>query len=139
MSQKLTERQKRFVQHYARDPNALQAAKKAGYKSPGVEGHRLLKNAKIVTALRSLTGKAEAKRIMSIEDRKKRLSEIANDSDKRTSMIALDLLNKMEAVYIQKHEVKTNFQNKSDDEVIQDVIRELESRGYKVIAPDEGS
>lgn len=43
----LTAKQERFVAEYLKTRNQTDAARKAGYKSPEVEGSRLLKNAKV--------------------------------------------------------------------------------------------
>ena len=43
----LTAKQERFVAEYIKTRNQTDAARKAGYKSPEVEGSRLLKNAKV--------------------------------------------------------------------------------------------
>lgn len=43
----MTARQQRFVEHYVTSLNATEAAVKAGYRSPAVEGCRLLKHAKV--------------------------------------------------------------------------------------------
>jgi len=43
----LTAKQQRFVEEYLRTRNQTQSAIFAGYKSPEVEGSRLLKNAKV--------------------------------------------------------------------------------------------
>lgn len=50
---KLTTRQRLFVEHYLGPAggNATEAARLAGYASPGQEGHRLLKNAEIAAAI----------------------------------------------------------------------------------------
>src|SRR5215472_11089284 len=52
-SQKLKERQKRFVKHYLIEPNATKAAVSAGYSENGAEvtGCRLLKNPKVKAAI----------------------------------------------------------------------------------------
>ncbi len=50
---KLTPKQERFVQEYLMDLNATQAAIRSGYsvKAAGVEGSRLLTNAKVAAAI----------------------------------------------------------------------------------------
>ncbi len=49
----LTEKQQRFVEAYLTNPNATQAAKKAGYseKTAGSQGQRLLKNVDVAASL----------------------------------------------------------------------------------------
>lgn len=55
----LTAKQQRFVAEYLKDRNQTQAAIAAGYKSPEVEGSRLLKNAKVAAEI----AKGQADRI----------------------------------------------------------------------------
>lgn len=60
----MTERQKRFVEEYQACGNATEAAKKAGYAADHahVEGHRQLRNAKVVHALQE-SGRKRAERL----------------------------------------------------------------------------
>lgn len=53
MKRKLSYKQQRFVTEYLKDQNAMQAAIRAGYseKGAGVQGHHLLKNPKVKTAV----------------------------------------------------------------------------------------
>lgn len=62
---KLTERQKRFVDFYIELGNATEAARRAGYKKPHVEGARLLANARVQTAIEARLKEIEAKRVAS--------------------------------------------------------------------------
>ena len=132
---KLTERQRKFVLFY--EGNATEAAVKAGYsaKSAYSMGVQLLKNIKVAQALKEKHAPVEAKHIADAEERREILTNIAKGEDERTAVKAIDVLNKMDAVYIQKQEITHNFQGKSKEEVIQMAIKELESLGYKVIPP----
>ena len=130
---KLTERQRLFVQHYT--GNATEAARLAGYKSPEVEGCRLLKNAKVVSVLTTRVQVQESNAGITRAQKKERLKQIIEGEDDKLAMQAIDIDNKMQAEYIQKHEVTHNFQDKTDDEVLADVIADLEARGYKVVPP----
>lgn len=47
----LNAKQARFVEEYLKDLNATQAASKAGYAHPEQQGHRLLKNVQVATAI----------------------------------------------------------------------------------------
>ena len=71
----LTEKQQRFVEEYCIDFNASGAARRAGYaeSSAGVEGHRLLKNAKIM----GLISKRLEELAMSAAEATARLAELA--------------------------------------------------------------
>lgn len=47
----LTDKQQAFVEHYLTCWNATEAARKAGYAEPSQQGHRLLRNVEIATAV----------------------------------------------------------------------------------------
>lgn len=55
----LTPKQQRFVEEYAVDLNALQAATRAGYssKTAGIQGHWLLRNPKVAHAIAEMRAK----------------------------------------------------------------------------------
>ena len=133
---KLTEKQRRFVQHYT--GNATEAAKLAGYseKSAHYQGCTLLKNPNVKKALDEKIAKsAEVQK-----DLHQELYEfwrmMMKDADGDNNRIkASELLAKAESMFIQKQEITHNFQGKSKEEVIQMAIKELESLGYKVIPP----
>lgn len=131
---KLNERRRKFVLYY--EGNATEAAIKAGYskKTAYSQGQRLLKNAEVQAAIKAKQAPKENRHILSIEQRKELLCEIASEGGSDRTK-ALDILNKMEAVYIQKQEVTHSFG--SQEEIIKTAIEELESLGYKVIPPNE--
>jgi len=64
------------------------------------EAHNVLKNPKVAQRLDELRAQRFSSKILSIEERKKLLSELGMDGDTK----AIDLLNKMEGVYIEKIE-----------------------------------
>ena len=68
-----------FAQERVKGANVTDSAKLAGYskKTAHVQGCRLLKNAKIIDRIKELQQKTEDKTIMTIKDRKRKLSEIA--------------------------------------------------------------
>lgn len=76
---KLTERQQRFVEAYAETANAVESARRAGYKSPHPEGVRLLRNPTVADALKLLASKRRRAAIMSQQERHELLSTIARD------------------------------------------------------------
>ncbi|MHA2064284.1 MAG: terminase small subunit [Candidatus Thorarchaeota archaeon] len=131
---KLTERQRKFVLYYEGDGQS--AAIKAGYaeNSARITASKLLTQPNIQKALAKKNEQIATPLIASLIERKEILSEIARQTDHKDRVKATDVLNKMDSIYIQKHEIK-NWQNKSEEEIIQAVIKDLESRGYKVIAP----
>lgn len=65
----LTQKQQRFVEHYAASGNALEAARQAGYRKPDPEGARLLGNARIQQAIRAFTKETDEKRIALAKER----------------------------------------------------------------------
>ena len=132
---KLTERQRRFVEFYAKTGNATESARLAGYSSPKQQGTENLSKPSVRSAIDAINAKTTKKHIMSIEERKARLTEIAEGEDERTAIKAMDVLNKMGAVYIQKQEITHNFQGKTDGEVIKIAIEQLEALGYTVVPP----
>jgi len=65
-------------------------------------------------------------KILTLEERKKRLSKIASDdADMPAAIRALDTLNKMESVYVTKIEDITNYKGLPDAALLTEVIVEL--------------
>ncbi len=97
---------------YAKSGNATEAYKQAGYKvktdkAAGVNAARLLGNARIKARLKEIGEQTNTSKVLSIQQRKELLTEFATDSDtaKADRLKAVDILNKMDAVYIQKQDV----------------------------------
>ena len=108
----LTIRQEAFCMAYAKSGNATEAYKQAGYKvktdkAAGVNAARLLGNARIKARLKEIGEQTNTSKVLSIQQRKELLTEFATDSDtaKADRLKAVDILNKMDAVYIQKQDV----------------------------------
>lgn len=78
----LTERQRRFCEYYAADPNATAAAKAAGYseKSAHSIGQENLKKPEICEYIRQLQKSAEAGRIASMREIKEYWTTTMNSS-----------------------------------------------------------
>ena len=74
----LTPKQRMFVEYYIgiSNGNATDAAKRCGYAAPGQEGHRLLKNAEIKTAISERYKEAA----MSADEALARLGKIARST-----------------------------------------------------------
>lgn len=133
MKSKLSLKQQKFVDAY--EGNATAAAEYAGYAYPMQQGSRLLKNVVISRAIAKRHDPDRLPKKLSVEQRAEMLSDWARDEDACSDRIkAIDTLNKMDAIYINKIEVK-NWQNRTDEEVIEDVIKNLEARGYTVTGP----
>jgi phage terminase small subunit len=75
---KLTQKQERFTLEYFKTGNATQSAITAQYspKTAVVQGSRLLTNANVIALLEQLRKRAEDDSVMSVLERKQRLSEI---------------------------------------------------------------
>lgn len=65
---KMTEKQKRFADYYIETGNAEEAYRKAGYKSPRGNAHKLLQNTAIATYIDDQLKKKDAERIASQDE-----------------------------------------------------------------------
>lgn len=106
----LKEKYKKFcLSLRANGGNATAAAVSAGYseKTAAQAGSRLLKNVKVQQYLKELANDANRKQIITIERRQEILSHVAMDEEADTNarIRAIDVLNKMDGVYIAKVEV----------------------------------
>lgn len=74
----MTERQKRFVAEYLKDPNATKAAKAAGYstKTAYSQGQRLLKNVEISEAVEKRSERALARAEFTVQSHLETLAAI---------------------------------------------------------------
>lgn len=119
---KLTIKQEKFCEEYAACGNATQAAISAGYspKTAYSIGEENLKKPEIITKLKELQARDKKKRIMNIDERQAKLTEIAENSvDENAAIRAIDTLNKMDGLYVQKHEVQVTRS-------LADIIREID-------------
>ena len=66
-----------------------------------VSAHKVKENAKVQLRIEEIRKQRFSKKILSVEERKILLSELSLDGDTK----ALDILNKMEGVYVEKQEV----------------------------------
>ncbi len=64
----MTERQKRFVDYYIETGNATEAARKAGYKKPDVQGSQNLGKVSVKEAIAGRMAQLESDRIASAEE-----------------------------------------------------------------------
>ena len=103
----LTAKQQKFISAYLADPDrkGTKAAELAGYGAPHVAATRLLRHAKVIAAIREATARADNAVILNVEQRKQKLSEIVEKGDDHNKIKAIDVLNKMEPVYINRTEM----------------------------------
>ena len=81
----LSAKQQAFVAAYLQTRNATEAARQAGYKSPAVEGCRLLKNAKIVPVIAKEQADAMERTHVTLDYVLQRLAIEAEREDERSS------------------------------------------------------
>ena len=81
----LTEKQKRFCEHYASDPCATRAAKRAGYspKTAYAIGQENLKKPEIKDSIRRIQEDADTARIASIDEVKTFWTQTMRDPEAR--------------------------------------------------------
>lgn len=103
--EKLTEKQRKFCLEYRKNGgNATEAAKAVGYseKSASKIGSQLLEKTVVLSYLDKLVKDSERQSIMGLVERQETLTKIARnikakDADRNK---AIDLLNKMDGVYV---------------------------------------
>lgn len=108
MGKKLTLKQEGFCIEYAACGNATQAAINAGYspKTAYSIGQENLKKPEIVAKIQEISKRETQARIMSVDRRQERLSELAENSEDGNVVVrAIETLNKMDGIYIQKQEI----------------------------------
>ena len=83
----MNERQRKFCEHYAADPNATAAAIAAGYspRSAYSCGQRMLKNAEIQNYLSQLQEQAAAGRIADLQEVKELWTETLRNAGEKTA------------------------------------------------------
>lgn len=104
--------QEKFCIEFVRCGNATQAYKNAGYKVrsdkvAGVCSAKLLRNARIQKRIEELREELDSRKIMDATERRELLTQFARDEEtgKTDRLRAMDLLNKMDGVYINKTQV----------------------------------
>lgn len=83
----MNEMQKRFAENYAKNPNATEAAKAAGYseRTARSQGQRLLTNVDILQYIQSLQDAAAAERIASLTETKAFWSDVMHNPNEKTA------------------------------------------------------
>ena len=120
---KLTPKQERFCYEYAASGNAYQSALAAGYPARSARSiaSENLTKPNIVEKIKEITQSRTTELIMKVERRKEKLSQLADKSEDENVVIrAIDTLNKMDGLYIQKHEVQVT-------KSLADVLKEIDA------------
>lgn len=104
--------QEKFCIEFVRCGNATEAYKRAGYKArsdkvAGTAAARLLGNVGIQQRIVELQSEMDSYKIMDAAERRELLTQFARDEEtaKPDRLKAMDLLNKMDGVYINKTQV----------------------------------
>ena len=104
--------QEKFFIEFVRCGNATEAYKRAGYKArsdkvAGTAAARLLGNVGIQRRIVELQSEMDSHKIMDAAERRELLTRFARDEDtgKTDRLRAMDLLNKMDGVYINKTQI----------------------------------
>ena len=104
--------QEKFCIEFVRCGNATEAYKRAGYKArsdkvAGTAAARLLGNVGIQQRIVELQSEMDSHKIMDAAERRELLTQFARDEEtaKPDRLKAMDLLNKMDGVYINKTQV----------------------------------
>ena len=119
---KLTERQKKFAEHYAQCGNITESAIKSGYSKTYAEtrAFKLLENIEICRYIQELTEKSKNARILTAMQRQEILSAIARNEENfpNDRIKSIDVLNKMTGEYLQKVEVTSNEDTSKLDDIL---------------------
>lgn len=104
--------QENFCMEFVRCGNATEAYKNAGYKVrsdkvAGVCAAKLLRNARVQQRIAELRREMDSHKIMDAAERRELLTQFARDEEtgKADRLKAMDLLNKMDGVYINKTQI----------------------------------
>lgn len=104
----LTERRRKFCEAYAANGgNATKAAELAGFRKPEPEGSRLLRNAKVLSALEALREGMTTDAIANREERQSFWTALMRDPNEQTKdrLKASELLGKSQADFIERKEI----------------------------------
>jgi phage terminase small subunit len=84
---KLTEKQKRFADYYIETGNITEAARKAGYKQPHVQGSQTLEKLSVKTYIDLRLKEMSDKRIMHAEEVMQLLTAIARNEEQEEVVV----------------------------------------------------
>jgi len=109
--QKLTAQQEKFAQAIALEDMNQADAYRSAYNTSKmtsetlwVKASELAKNDKVAVRIAELRKQAMTPKVMSAQNRREKLTELAESDDPNVAMKAIDLLNKMDGEYVQKVE-----------------------------------
>ena len=118
----MTEKQRRFVEAYAKDPNATSAAVTAGYtaRSAYSAGSRMLKNAEIQAALQALLEPEREGSIASVEDIRRFWTQTMNNVNEKSAsrLRASELLAKSLGLFLADSAVAVGTDSETSSVVI---------------------
>ena len=126
----LTNKRIVFVEEYLSCWNASEAARRAGYKHPGSQGHALLQIPEIQAYIKLRLADMQ----MSADEVLNRLADHARDDSKGVSLKALELVGKHHRLFIERQEIEATH-TVSDD--VLDAIGGALARGYESDDKDE--
>ena len=111
----LTAKQEAFARNIALEDMNYSDAYRSAYNTSGMtdktvneKASKLKDSDKIRTRIAELREASVTPKVISRTKREERLSELAVDEDPNVAMKAIDLLNKMQGVYVQKVEANVN-------------------------------
>jgi phage terminase small subunit len=135
----LTIKQRKFIAAYLgeADRNEKKAAEIAGYKMARRVAARLLQSAAIQECIAKADEKVDQRLIMSVEERKATLTKIAKNGEDKNAIKAIDVLNKMEPVYVQR--VDMQFEGMDNAKLNEESAEAMRSDGWICISPDDPS
>lgn len=126
MFEKLNLKQLQFVEAYCgkANGNGMLAAKLAGYngstKALEVQGHRLIRNVTIRSAIDAIYKESFREPLIATrKERQKLLSEFLRDGELPAymRMKAIEMLGKMQGDFIERHEIKVDDTRQKQDQV----------------------
>ena len=102
-------RRRAFAEHIAAGKSGVEAARLAGYKgteaSLANQASRLMRNDDVRQAIAKVAEKASTKRVLTAQERRERLTELADaDAEPRDAIAAIKELNAMDGLHLKKIE-----------------------------------
>jgi phage terminase small subunit len=132
----LTIKERKFVAAYLGEAerNGCKAAEIAGYKYPDIQASRVLARVRIQQCIERADEKVDQRLIMSIEERKATLSKIAKEGEDRDKIKSVDVLNRMDSVYVDRQHV--SFDGYDNEKLNEESAKILQTDGWICFPPD---